>query len=157
MSLVTLAKLSDTADNYLWAVGAIAATLSLYLVIRANWPKVARIISWPIRAVATVLGFVLVATPRWLWRQAWRQADGATRGPVVRYVAHRRRWFHSIIDEATAPQFAATRHASASQHDKQNRRLDAIDQHLVGLNTRLSAIEDFATAPATPRKTTRRN
>lgn len=154
---MALGRLSDTAHDYLWAVGAIAATLSLHLVIRTNWPKAAQMISWPIRAVAAVLGFLLVTAPRWLWRQAWRDDDGISRGPLDRYVAHRRRWFTAIVDEVVAPQFDATRLASVMQHDTQNRRLDGIDQHLVGLNTRLSAIEDFAPAPATPPRTTRRN
>ena len=152
-------------DYLLWAVGAAIAILSLFLLIRQNWPRAAAVIAWPVRGVVWCCTTVVFRWPRWFWRQWWRDQHGVTRGPLRRLSDWRRRYHETIVTNATAPQFAETRAAAKAQHDEQNARFDRFDEKIEkiekhqadGIGRRLESIEgrvrqveDLITQPSTP-------
>lgn len=155
--MVVAAFMREDVDLILWCVGGLAAVLSLYLLLRNNFPRWAKALSWPVRGCWFVLVLVLVRGPRWTWRQAWRNEHGESRGPFTRLGEALRRW----IRAALAPQFAATfdaieanRHAAREQHDDQNHKLAAMDGRLDNIDGRLTGIEELVTAPRLKRLTT---
>jgi len=144
-------------DYYLWGIGALTATLGLYLLLRQSFPKVAVVIAVPCRAAWWCCGLV-VRIPRWLWRQAWLQRDdtGAEpvwsyRGPIERWRAPRRAARHNelvaivvqVVDDLVTPQFAATRAAALEQHTEQNTALAEQRTALADVQTRLGRIEQY--------------
>lgn len=127
-------------DYYLWAIGALTATLGLYLLLRQSFPKVAVVVAWPCRAGWWCLRLVY-RVPRWFWHQAWLQKDTSGvrpvwvyRGPIARWREPRRvarrsemvGWIAEVVD----PQFKQTRDAARAQHDEQNIRFDDFGERL---------------------------
>lgn len=137
-------------DYYLWGVGAIVATLSLYLLLRQSFPKTASIVRWPVRACWWICGLA-PRIIRWGWRQAWLQKVDAgppavwvSRGPITRSRERMYRFFSGIVDDRTGPQFEATRATARAQHDDQNLRFDAFGEQLTSVDLRLQTIEGQA-------------
>lgn len=143
------AFLRAMTDYYLWAIGAATATLTLYILIRANWPRVAHYIAMPLQAAGWCFA-AFYRVPRWFWRQAWRGADGVSRGPIARRRMRQHADLARTIHEVTAPQFRAGRRASLAQHTVQNERIDALSVQVAGLGERMGLLEDHITRP--PRK-----
>jgi hypothetical protein len=112
------------ASDFLFVVGGIVAVITLYALLRANFPSGAKVMAWPFRAVWRI-AVTVFTLPRWAWRQLWRQSDGVSRGPFIRITKRVVAWQTGIVRGVVGPMFQATQEASRQQHDEQNEKIDA--------------------------------
>ena len=162
-------------DYYLWAIGAITATLALFGMLRQMFPKAATVVAIPFRA----LGWVCQAPIKallWVWRQAWLQriTTGPTpvwvyRGPITRAIEPRRiarrHEIASIVAEVVSPKLDESHQRSLKMQEIQtvqfqtfNERLGVIEKNVTDetrrrfdkLEGRIRDLEDAVTLPTKP-------